>query len=146
MNARRRVRDGLARTGLLTPASAIWRRLHPPPPKVTLEQWATIHTEEAAADWQAALGRPEGRVLAGPEAIAAFFASFRVIDPGIDLIRVGGDADGGYLIPDDLAGIEACFSPGVDTVATFERDMVARGIPCHLIDASVDGRPSTTLW
>jgi hypothetical protein len=141
MNARRRVREALARTGLLTPALAIWRRRRPSPPKVTLDQWATIHTAEAAAEWQAALGKPEGRIVASADSIAAFFASFSVIEPGVDLIRVGGDADGGYLIPDDLSGIEACLSPGVDTVATFERDMVARGIPCHLIDASVDGPP-----
>jgi hypothetical protein len=29
------------------------------------------------------------------------------------LIRVGAHGDGGYLVPDDLDGIAACFSPGV---------------------------------
>ncbi|MCU0530438.1 MAG: FkbM family methyltransferase [Cyanobium sp. Prado107] len=28
------------------------------------------------------------------------------------LIRIGGNGDGAYLLPDDLEGISACFSPG----------------------------------
>jgi len=58
-----------------------------------------------------------------------------------ELIRIGCDGDGGYLVPDDLAGIQACFSPGVDNRATFEEALLARGIRCHLADASVDQNP-----
>jgi hypothetical protein len=58
-----------------------------------------------------------------------------------DLIRVGGEGDGGYLVPDDFEGIVGCFSPGVDVVASFESAIVARGIPCFLADASVSGPP-----
>lgn len=58
-----------------------------------------------------------------------------------DLLRVGGESDGGYLVPDDLQGIVGCFSPGVDVVASFEAAIVARGIPCFLADASVPGPP-----
>lgn len=58
-----------------------------------------------------------------------------------DLIRVGCDADGGYLVPDDFDGIVACFSPGVDNRATFEEALLQRGIRCHLADASVDRNP-----
>jgi len=47
----------------------------------------------------------------------------RPIKTGIDLLRVGGTADGGYLLPDDLAGISACFSPGVSDVAHFETEL-----------------------
>jgi hypothetical protein len=57
------------------------------------------------------------------------------------LIRLGGPGDGGYLLPDDLAGIAACFSPGVDDRATFEANLIERGIPCFLADASVDDAP-----
>lgn len=57
------------------------------------------------------------------------------------LVRLGGDADGGYLLPDDLAGIAACFSPGVGRVAGFESELVARGIPCYLADGAVDAAP-----
>src|ERR1700684_3718638 len=58
-----------------------------------------------------------------------------------DLIRLGGDADGGYLVPNDLDGIVACFSPGVGPVVSFEEALVERGIPCFLADASVTSPP-----
>lgn len=32
----------------------------------------------------------------------------------VPLVRIGGDWDGAYLVPDDLAGVAACFSPGVN--------------------------------
>ena len=57
------------------------------------------------------------------------------------LIRLGGDHDGGYLIPDDLQGIVACFSPGVSSQATFEEALLARGIRCYQVDASVERSP-----
>ena len=57
------------------------------------------------------------------------------------LIRIGGDGDGGYLVPDDLDGLVACFSPGVDVMASFEEGMVARGIRCFQVDASVATSP-----
>jgi hypothetical protein len=57
------------------------------------------------------------------------------------LIRLGGDGDGAYLLPDDLDGIDACFSPGVADCITLERELAAQhGIPCHLCDGSVDGQ------
>jgi hypothetical protein len=43
--------------------------------------------------------------------------SLAPIDTGIPLDRVGGDGDGGYLIPRDTEGVVALFSPGVSTVA-----------------------------
>src|SRR5262245_6938190 len=57
------------------------------------------------------------------------------------LIRIGEDGDGGYLIPDDLDDVVACFSPGVGAVASFEAAIMTRGIPCYLADASVCGPP-----
>lgn len=62
-------------------------------------------------------------------------------DCGVDLIRIGGNGDGGYLIPDDLEGVEYCFSPGVCNVADFENDLANRGIQCFLADYSVDSPP-----
>lgn len=76
------------------------------------------------------------------ERLAAFLASVRPRDTGHGLIRLGGEADGGYLLPDDLEGVTACFSPGVSNVADFESDLAARGIECFLADRSVDGPPS----
>jgi hypothetical protein len=58
-----------------------------------------------------------------------------------ELIRLGCDGDGGYLVPNDLHGIDACFSPGVDNRATFEEALLGRGMRCHLADASVERNP-----
>lgn len=58
-----------------------------------------------------------------------------------ELIRLGPKGDGGYLIPDDLESIHACFSPGVSLVSGFERDCADRGMKVFLTDKSVD-RPA----
>ncbi len=56
----------------------------------------------------------------------------------IQLIRLGPNSDGGYLVPDDFAGIEACFSPGVDRISGFEKDCAEMGIKVFMADYSVD--------
>jgi hypothetical protein len=61
--------------------------------------------------------------------------------PPVPLIRLGPDGDGGYLVPDDLAGINECFSPGVSGIAGFEEHCASRGMDVFLADASVDGPP-----
>jgi hypothetical protein len=67
-------------------------------------------------------------------------------ETGIELIRVGGDGDGGYLVPDDLKGISTCFSPGVSESAFFEEDLAEKfSIESHLADYSVDGPPDGFL-
>lgn len=60
----------------------------------------------------------------------------------IPLIRMGGPHDGGYLVPDDLKGIEACISPGVSDECSFDEDAAARGMEVYMADASVDGPPN----
>jgi hypothetical protein len=60
---------------------------------------------------------------------------------GKDLIRIGGNGDGGYLIPDDLEGIEYCFSPGVGAVADFESHLATLNIRSFLADYSADSLP-----
>ena len=67
--------------------------------------------------------------------------ALRPVKTDFQLIRIGGANDGGYLIPNDLDGIAACFSPGVADTASFEIDLCKRGIGSHLADASVDGAP-----
>jgi len=56
----------------------------------------------------------------------------------IELIRLGPKGDGGYLVPDDLDGIEACFSPGVDKISEFEMDCLKYGMKIFMADKSVD--------
>ena len=66
-------------------------------------------------------------------------------DVGIPLIRVGGDADGGYLVPAAFDGIEALFSPGVSDTWDFERFMARHyGISSFMVDGSVDAPPGLT--
>ena len=55
-----------------------------------------------------------------------------------NLIRMGGSGDGGYLLPDDLEGIKACFSPGVGPTSQFENECAEIGIKVYMADASVD--------
>jgi hypothetical protein len=59
-----------------------------------------------------------------------------------ELIRLGGSGDGGYLVPDDLDNIDACFSPGVANVAEFEADLASRGIRSFMADYSVSSPPT----
>jgi len=59
----------------------------------------------------------------------------------VPLMRIGGGADGGYLLPDDLDGIAASFSPGVSDKMDFDLAVLERGIPSFLADASVPGLP-----
>src|SRR5882672_12776193 len=53
---------------------------------------------------------------------------------GKDLIRIGSDRDGGYLLPDDLEGIQYCFSPGVGASADFENHLALLNIKSFLAD------------
>lgn len=62
-------------------------------------------------------------------------------DCGKKMIRIGALEDGGYLIPDDLAGIEYCFSPGVSNRSHFEEHLANLGIKSFLADYSVDVPP-----
>ncbi|MDB5805007.1 MAG: hypothetical protein JWN73_2329 [Betaproteobacteria bacterium] len=71
--------------------------------------------------------------------LADFFSTIKPVVTDHPLLRLGGETDGGYLIPDDLSGIGACFSPGVANSSNFELAMAGRGIPCFMADFSVDG-------
>lgn len=63
------------------------------------------------------------------------------VDGGVELIRLGPDSDGGYLIPNDLDGIGFAFSPGVSNESGFEAALADRGMGIFLADYSVD-RPA----
>lgn len=63
----------------------------------------------------------------------------RPMNSGKELIRIGPGGDGGYLLPDDLDGLDSCFSPGVAYTSTFETDCADRGMEIFMADFSVDG-------
>ena len=79
--------------------------------------------------------------LADPEDVRKLIQQLRPANPGIDLVRIGAEGDGGYLVPDDLSGIGTCFSPGVGSVSAFEDALAARGMRALLADGSVDRPP-----
>lgn len=71
--------------------------------------------------------------------VAGLIDRLRPRRTAVPLIRLGPQHDGGYLVPDRLPGVRACFSPGVGNQSGFELDCAARGIDVHLADGSVDG-------
>jgi hypothetical protein len=74
-------------------------------------------------------------------ALRALLAGLRPVQTEHALIRLGAAHDGGYLVPDDLDGIAAVFSPGVDNTAEFERDCIARGMKSFQADGSIASSP-----
>ncbi|MDU8942145.1 FkbM family methyltransferase [Ovoidimarina sediminis] len=70
--------------------------------------------------------------------ILGLMRRFSPLDVGVQLVRIGPEGDGGYLVPDDLEGIGALYSPGVSDTTGFDSDIANRGIPCHLADGTVD--------
>lgn len=69
--------------------------------------------------------------------ILKFISALQPFETNHDLIRLGAQGDGGYLVPDDLTGIAACFSPGVGAFSTFEEACAQRGMPVYMADYSV---------
>ena len=67
--------------------------------------------------------------------------SLRPVTTDKPLVRLGPDGDGGYLVPDDLAGIKACFSPGVSNIAGFEKDCANLGMDVYMADKSINELP-----
>jgi hypothetical protein len=78
-----------------------------------------------------------------PSDVLGLIQKLRPKDWGGDMIRLGGMGDGGYVIPDDLEGVEYCFSPGVSTTSSFENDLADLKIKSFLADYSVDSPPVT---
>ncbi len=77
--------------------------------------------------------------------IVDFIKRIRPLKSKFELIRIGPNGDGGYLAPNDLKGIEACFSPGVDTISEFEKDCIERfNMKVFMADKSVD-RPNLDM-
>ena len=76
-----------------------------------------------------------------PGDLRRLIGQLRPEDCGYELIRIGAPADGGYLIPNDLNGIEYCFSPGVSTISTFENHLADWNIKSFLADYSIECPP-----
>lgn len=71
-----------------------------------------------------------------------FFPMVYPVPFGNNFVRLGSEYDGGYVIPDDLEGIKACFSPGVGNTSDFEEDLARLGIPSFMADGSINELPN----
>ena len=73
--------------------------------------------------------------------LADFFEMVSPYRTNHELIRIGAKEDGGYLVPNDLDGIGALFSPGIEQTASFELILAERGIKCFMADYSIPSVP-----
>lgn len=72
------------------------------------------------------------------EQVESLIKSLHPYHTNTELIRIGPNGDGGYLVPNDLKNIQACFSPGVDKISEFELGCLNHGMQIFLADKSVD--------
>lgn len=103
--------------------------------RASLKQTVRDTALRALTRWSHVTGRTPDRDLMD------LIRQLRPVRPRRELIRVGPRGDGGYLVPDDLDGLAACFSPGVGPTSGFERECAERGIPVFLADRSVEAPP-----
>lgn len=79
----------------------------------------------------------------GRKAVIDLFIKLKPVSMQDTLIRVGPKGDGGYLVPNFLENIKACFSPGVAETAAFEEEVYTKfNIKSHLADYSVNKMPT----
>jgi hypothetical protein len=55
--------------------------------------------------------------------------------------RVGGPNDGGYVMLDDLGGVEVCYSLGIGHEVSWDWEMAERGAVVYQYDNTIDGPP-----
>ena len=89
------------------------------------------------------IGKVHPARLTDKNELQSLLNKLKPISCGKELIRLGPEGDGGYLVPDDLAGIKACFSPGVGRISGFEWDCANMGMNVFLADKSVEKQPES---
>lgn len=80
----------------------------------------------------------EIKLMTKKEKVVSLIDKLHPVKINKDLIRIGPNSDGGYLVPNDLEDLEACFSPGVDKVSEFELGCLNRGMNIFMADKSVE--------
>ncbi len=70
--------------------------------------------------------------------VRAAMRRFRPQKTGLELVRVGPDYDGGYLLPDDMDDLVALYSPGVSDTTGFDLEFAKRGVNSFLADGTID--------
>jgi hypothetical protein len=79
--------------------------------------------------------------MSGEAGIMAFIQMIRPRKSTFAKLRVGSLGDGGYVVPDDLAGISHVLSIGVGNEVSFDLHFAKLGIPVIQYDPSVEGPP-----
>lgn len=67
--------------------------------------------------------------------------SLRPQTASIPKTRVGAPCDGGYVLNDDLAGLDGVISLGIGGEVSFDLTLAYRGIAVYQYDPTVDGPP-----
>jgi hypothetical protein len=73
--------------------------------------------------------------------VVSFLKLLQPVGCSVELIRLGSENDGGYVVPDVLEKIAICISAGISDNCDFEYEVASRGIPCHMVDFSVEKPP-----
>jgi hypothetical protein len=82
---------------------------------------------------------PSNKISNSRQNIMAAFEIMKPKPSPYPLVRIGGESDGAYLVPDDLVGISACFSPGVNNRKEFEDQLTNEyNIMSHMCDYTSD--------
>ena len=85
-----------------------------------------------------ARGKAFPTTLTDHDKVQALVRKLQPVNTAKGLRRLGPTGDGGYLVPDDLSGIEACYSPGVSFISGFEKDCADLGMKVFMADRSVE--------
>lgn len=75
------------------------------------------------------------------EEVESLISQLRPMHTSCELKRFGPRGDGGYLLPNDLEGIDSCVSPGVSFECGFDKEIADLGINIYMADASVSEPP-----
>ena len=59
----------------------------------------------------------------------------------LPLLRVGKEADGGYIMGEDFEGVAAAYSFGIGDDVSWDRAIAERGIPVYMYDNTIEGLP-----
>ena len=74
--------------------------------------------------------------------IELFILKFKENYKSTELIRIGGNGDGGYLVPNILEKVKFCFSAGVGDISNFEKELSQKyQIKSFMTDASINSLP-----
>ena len=75
----------------------------------------------------------------------SFRAFLRLVQPqsvsGFGMRRVGGPADGGYVMIDDLANLRGAISAGIGDDVSWDLELARAGVRVTQVDHTVDGPP-----